>query len=147
MNTDAFPSILNRKAAAAGIAIPSVFLLGMCLPFIVGGIAKLAGAVGAAAEVAGPGFLLPQLSAYLTITLRLGGSFGAVFMGRRLAALGAIALAAFTVTATLLAHAHPTFAPPLRPPALNAFVEHLAIVASLLFVAWSKWRDAGGQDA
>ena len=147
MSTDAFSSLLNRKAGSVGSAIPPAFIIGICLPFIVGGIAKLADPAGAAAEVAGLGLPLPQLTAYLTIALQLGGAFAAVFMGRRIAALGAFALAAFTVTATLLAHAFWTFAPPLRPPAMNAFVEHLAIVAALLFVAWSKWRDSGGQDA
>ena len=82
---------------------------------------------------------------FVTGTLQLGGSFAAVFMGRWSAALGAVALAVFTVAATLLAHSFWTFEPPLRAPAINAFVEHLAIVTALLLVAWLKWRAAGGR--
>ena len=146
MNTNALSSMANGRLAPVGLEIPPLFVIGICLPFIVGGIVKLLDPVGAAAEVAGFGLPLPQLTAYLTIALQLGGSFAAVFMRRRLAALGAFALAAFTIAATLLAHSFWTFAPPLRAPAMNAFVEHLAIVSALLLVAWSKWRDLGGQD-
>jgi len=146
MNVDVLPSVVNRQPVSAGIEVPPAFIVGICLPFIVGGIAKLADPAGAAAEVAGLGLPLPQLTAYLTIALQLGGSFAAVFMGRRLAALGALALAVFTIAATLLAHSFWTFAPPLRAPAMNAFVEHLAIVSALLLVAWSKWCHSGDQD-
>lgn len=110
---------------------PRLLIAGICLPFLFSGIAKLADFDGAVAEFSAF-FAYPALFAALTIALQLGASAVAIAMPGKAAVLAALALAAFTVAATVLAHSHQ----------LIIFVEHLSIAFGLAFVAWWNWRRA-----
>ncbi|HEY9347226.1 MAG TPA: DoxX family protein, partial [Inquilinus sp.] len=55
--------------------------------------------------------------------------------------LGALALAAFTLTATLMALRFWEMALPDRFSAANAFFEHLGLAGGFLLVAWHDLRD------
>lgn len=111
-------------------------LLALLLPYLISGVLKLLDFAGAQAEVAG--LLGPIAVAPLTvavIALQLGGS-ALLLSGGRLAWLGGIALAVFTLIATGLAHTWWQLPPgPDRAHAFNGFWEHIALVGALLFVA------------
>jgi hypothetical protein len=64
------------------------------------------------------------------IALQLSASVAAIVFRSTPAILAALALAAFTVAATVIAHSHQ----------LVIFVEHLSIAFALAFVAWWNWR-------
>jgi uncharacterized membrane protein YphA (DoxX/SURF4 family) len=107
----------------------------LCLPFIISGVAKLLDFAGATAEVRVLTGLEPAfLFAALVILTQLGGS-AAILAGGRLAWLGAIALAGFTLVATILAHGFwdRTGADRLRD--FNIFWEHMGLVGGLLLAA------------
>ena len=123
--------------------VPTAIIIGICLPFILSGVAKLSNPGAAAGEVAGLGLPMPVLFAWLTIVVQLGGSLAAVFTHGRIAALGALALAGFTVVATLLAHAFWSAPEADKMAQTNIFFEHASITFGLIFVAWCKWRAAG----
>jgi uncharacterized membrane protein YphA (DoxX/SURF4 family) len=108
---------------------PRLLIFGICLPFLFSGVAKLLDFNGAVAEFAAF-FGFPALFAALTIALQLGASAVAIAMSGRAAVLAALALALFTVAATVLAHSHQ----------ITIFVEHLSIAFALAFVAWWNWR-------
>lgn len=119
---------------------PRLIIAGICLPFVFSGIAKLLDFNGAVAEFAHFGFAVPALFAALTIALQLGASAAAITLRSKPAILAALALAAFTVAATLIAHAFWTFEGAARFQHTNIFVEHLSIASALAFVAWWNWR-------
>jgi transmembrane protein len=121
---------------------PRLLIAGICLPFLFSGIAKLLDFNGAVAEFAHFGFAVPALFAALTIALQLGASAAAITLRSKPAVVAALALAAFTVAATLIAHAFWTFEGAARFQQTNIFVEHLSIAFALAFVAWWKWRAA-----
>ena len=75
-----------------------------------------------------------------TIAVQLGGSAMAVLGRGRAAALGAAALAAFTMLATLIAHAFWRFEGPARSQQTNVFLEHVSIVFGLLLISWLHAR-------
>ena len=113
----------------------------ICLPFLVSGFSKLFNPAAAALEVAGLDLPYPALLAWMTIAVQLLGSFAVVFGSRSMAISGSLALACFTVFATVLAHAFWNAAPVLRQEQTNAFIEHLSIISALLLLAYLKWRD------
>ena len=107
-----------------------LLIAGICLPFLFSAFAKLADFDGAVAECSAAGLPLPALVAALTIALQLGASAAVVALPGAYAAAGALALAFFTVAATLLVHRRDT----------RILVEHLSIAFALVFVAWWDWR-------
>ncbi len=111
-------------------------LLGLLLPYFISGVLKLLDFAGAQAEVAGllgGAAVLPLTAA--VIAAQLGGS-ALLLGGGRLAWLGGLALAAFTLAATILAHRWWPLPPgPDRAHAFNTFWEHIALVAALLYAA------------
>lgn len=119
---------------------PRPLIAGICLPFLCSGVAKLLDFNGAVAEFAHFGFAVPAAFAALTIALHLGGSVAAIALRSTPAILAALALAAFTVAATVIAHAFWTFEGLARIQHTNIFVEHLSIAFALVFVAWWNWR-------
>lgn len=121
---------------------PRLLIAGICLPFIFSGVAKLLDFNGAVAEFSALGFAVPALIAALTIALQLGGSAAAIALGGKPAVVAALALAAFTIAATLIAHAFWRFEGVARIQHTNIFVEHLSITFALAFVAWWNWRAA-----
>jgi uncharacterized membrane protein YphA (DoxX/SURF4 family) len=118
---------------------PRLLIAGICLPFLFSGVAKLLDFDGAMAEFAHFGFPFPELFAALTIVLQLGGSVTAIALRSKPTVVAALALAAFTVAATLIAHAFWRFEGVARIQHTNIFVEHLSIAFALAFVAWWSW--------
>ena len=111
-------------------------LLGLLLPYLISGVLKLLDFAGAQAEVAGllGGVAVAPITAAV-VAVQLGGS-ALLLRGRRLAWLGGMALAAFTLAATLLAHRWWHLPPGSdRAHAFNGFWEHIALVAALLYAA------------
>jgi len=116
-----------------------VLLLGkamLCLPFVLSGLAKLADFPGAVAEQQHFGLPMPTLFAALVIATQLGGS---ILMFTRGDWVGALWLAAFTVVATVIAHAYWTFPEAAQFEQRNIFFEHAAIVGGFIIVAWLRW--------
>ncbi|WP_137896240.1 DoxX family protein [Ramlibacter sp. 2FC] len=130
-------SVAENRCAGTRRAL----VAGICLPFLFSGIAKLANLSAAVAESSGLGLPLPAVAVALTILVQLGGS-AALILGRgRPAMLGALALAGFTVLATLIAHAFWRFDGPARMQQANIFVEHLSIAFALGFAGWAAGPD------
>ena len=117
-----------------------LLIASVCLPFIVSGTAKLTNLSAAQAEFSGLGLPAPALMVAATIAVQLGGSAMAVLGRGRAAALGAAALAAFTMLATLIAHAFWRFEGPARSQQTNVFLEHVSIVFGLLLISWLHAR-------
>jgi uncharacterized membrane protein YphA (DoxX/SURF4 family) len=127
------PSFAVLPAPAPAVIFLARLLL--CLPFIVSGLAKLLDFAGATAEVRALTGLEPaSLFAALVILTQLGGS-AAILAGGRLAWLGAVGLAGFTLIATILAHGFwdKTGADGARD--FNNFWEHIGLVGGLLLAA------------
>ena len=101
--------------------------------FLWSGITKLRDPVGGAAEVAELSVPAPWLFLTLTILCQLGaGSLVLLGYWTRLAAL---ALLAFTVVATLLAHRAAGLSGRARQQQITTSLEHLAIVGGFVFLA------------
>jgi DoxX len=114
------------------VIAPRLLIAGICLPFLFSGVAKLLDFNGAVAEFSAF-FSFPALLAALTIALQLGASIAATALRSTWAILAALALAAFTVAATVLAHSHQPI----------IFIEHLSIAFALAFVAWWYFKLRG----
>lgn len=100
--------------------------------FLVSGITKALGWSGGLAEVVELGLPLPALALSSTIVVQLIGGF-AVLTGVA-ARWGALALAAFTLLATLIAHAFWAAPPEVRGQEAVIFLEHLGLVGGLLLL-------------
>ncbi len=126
---------------AARAAVPAVrwlALLGLCAAYLQGGLAKALDFGSAVGEMQHFGLAPAALLAGLVIVLELGAS-ALVLLGvyRWLAAL---ALAAFTVAASVLANNFWAMEMPARFMAENAFFEHLGLAGGFLLVAWEDLR-------
>jgi uncharacterized membrane protein YphA (DoxX/SURF4 family) len=113
-------------------------LIGLCAPYIQGGLNKLLDYPGAVAEAAQFGLPLPGLVAPATIALELMASL--LVLTGRLRWLGALALGAFTLVATLIANRYWALPPGHeRFMMANAFFEHLGLVGAFLLLAlWDQ---------
>ena len=111
-------------------------LLALCAAYIQGPLVKLADWPGALAEMAHFGLRPPAVFAVAVVVFELVASAMVVSgIGRRLAAL---ALAAFTVAATLIALRFWELEPgPARAMATNAFFEHCGLAGAFVIVALS----------
>lgn len=105
-----------------------------------GALTKLVDFDGALAEMQHFGLKPPLLFAIATIALEIAASV-AILVGyyRWLAAL---ALAAFTIVATLLANRFWVAAPAEQFAMTNSFFEHFGLVGAFLLVAWHDVRTA-----
>jgi len=112
----------------------------LCLAFVYSGVAKLADWPAALAEQAHFGLQPAALFAAATIAVQLGGSALVLFARGRAAALGALALAAFTFAATVIAHAFWRETGVDRFRDLNAFLEHIGLIGGFVLVALIEWR-------
>ena len=112
----------------------------LCLAFVYSGIAKLVDWPGALAEQTHFGLEPAALFAVATVLVQLGGSALVLFARGRKAALGAIALAVFTLAATLIAHAFWREQGIDRFRDLNAFLEHVGLIGGFVLVAAIEWR-------
>ncbi|MXP66109.1 DoxX family protein [Roseomonas sp. M0104] len=113
-------------------------LLGLCAAYLQGGLNKLLDYPGAVTEAAHFNLPLPAVTAAATIGLELLAS--AMILTGRLRWLGALALGAFTVAATLIANRYWTLPPGQeRFMMANAFYEHLGLAGAFLLVfAWDR---------
>jgi uncharacterized membrane protein YphA (DoxX/SURF4 family) len=113
----------------------------LCLAFVYSGIAKLTDWPGALAEQAHFGLEPAAFFAAATVLVQLGGSALVLFARGRAAALGAVALAVFTLAATLVAHAFWRETGIDRFRDLNAFLEHIGLIGGFVLVAALAWRE------
>lgn len=131
-------------AVQAGLApdiVARLLIAGLCLPFLISGVVKSLRFAGAVEEFSSLGFPRPALFAALTIALHLCASLSVIVLAGWPAALGALALAAFTLVASLMAHAFWKKRGVARFQQTNIFVEHVALTCGLLFVAhWHLHR-------
>ena len=125
------PPLVERLLRAPGVGALARVLL--TAAFWTSGVAKLLDFPGAVAEVAGLGLPAPALVAALTILVQLGGS--ALVVLDRWAWLGAGALAAFTVAATVLAHAFWNAPADQWAHQFATFTEHMGLVGGFLLAA------------
>lgn len=119
------------------ITVPAVrwlALLALCGAYIQGGLVKLMDFGGAQAEMDHFGLHPTALAAAAVIVLELGAS--ALILAGRLRWLGALALAAFTAAAALMANRYWEAPADTRFMAMNAFYEHLGLAGAWVLVAW-----------
>ncbi len=107
---------------------------GLCLAYLYSGIAKLIDFPSAIAEQAHFGLQPAALFAVATILVQLGGSALVLFAQGRAAALGALALAGFTLIATIIGHPFWTTSGMDRFQNLNSFLEHFGLIGGFLLV-------------
>lgn len=108
---------------------------GLCLAYVYSGLAKLIDFPAAIAEQQHFGLQPAALFAAATIAVQLGGSALVLFARGRLAALGAAALAGFTVIATIIGHPFWAMTGMERFHNLNAFLEHAGLVGGFMLIA------------
>ncbi|CAH2601126.1 DoxX family protein [Rhodovastum atsumiense] len=125
---------------AAGTVLHRLCLIGLCAAYLQGGVAKLGDLPAALNEMAQLGLQPVALFATAVIVLELGASAMVILgIGRR---AGALALAAFTLAASLIALRFWDMPPgPQRFAATNGFFEHLGLVGGLLLVALQARRE------
>jgi putative oxidoreductase len=128
------------SANASNAAILAARIL-LAWVFLDSGVAKLLHWQDGIAEVAGLGLGNPQLMLILTVVTQIVGGLAVVFgFGTRLAAL---ALAGFTLVATVLAHHYWDLGGAVQIRQKITFLEHMAIVGGFVLLmvhgpgAWS----------
>lgn len=116
-------------------AVKFIALLGLCAAYIQGGLVKLTDFPGAIGEMTHFGLTPPALFAVLVMALELIASAMILTGFRRW--LGALALAGFTLAATMIALRYWQLpAGQERFMAANSFYEHLGLAGGFLLVAW-----------
>ncbi|WP_342236174.1 DoxX family protein [Inquilinus sp. OTU3971] len=114
-------------------------LLGLCAAYLQGGLNKATDFPFAIAEMEHFGIAPAAPATVAVILLELGAS--AMILTGIWRWLGALALAGFTLMATVLALRFWEMAPSDRFGAANAFFEHLGLAGGFLLVAWHDLRD------
>jgi uncharacterized membrane protein YphA (DoxX/SURF4 family) len=109
-------------------------LLALCAAYLQGGLVKAFDFAGAIAEMNHFGLSPAAPLAIVTIALELGASL--LILTGVYRWLGALALAGFTLMATLLANRFWETAPPERFMAMNGFFEHIGLCGGFLLIAW-----------
>jgi len=113
-------------------------------PFLFSGVTKIMDFGGAVAEVQSLTGLAPApLFAGLVILAQLGGGLALLTSGR-LAVLGGLLLASFTIVATLVGHQFWSRSGTEFVHEATTFFEHVALVAGLILVPWLA--DRRGRD-
>jgi uncharacterized membrane protein YphA (DoxX/SURF4 family) len=116
-----------------------IALLGLCAAYLQGGINKLIDVGSAIAEMQHFGLQPAAPMAAAVIALELGAAV--LILTGRLRWLGALALCAFTLGATLVANRYWSAPPEARFALANAFYEHLGLAGGFLLVAWHDLRE------
>ena len=124
----------DRMSGTVARSIRWVALLGLCAAYLQGGFNKAVDFGGAIAEMEHFGLMPAVPFAVAIIVLELAASVMILSGIYRWA--GALALAGFTLMATLVANRFWEIAPPERFMAANSFFEHLGLIGGLLLVAW-----------
>ena len=114
-------------------------LLALCAAYLQGGLVKAFDFGGAVAEMNHFGLQPAVPLALAVIVLELGAA--ALIQSGRLRWLGAIALAVFTVGATLVANRYWEASGHDRFMLMNAFYEHLGLAGGFVLVAWMDLRE------
>ncbi|WP_057916418.1 DoxX family protein [Lysobacter antibioticus] len=115
-------------------------LLLLCAPFLKGGLQKALDFQGAVAEMEHFQLWPATGLAIAVIALNLG-AVTLLLLGY-LRWLGALALGAFTLAATLVALRYWELAPgPMRHIAANSFFEHFGLIGAFILVAWQDQRE------
>lgn len=114
-------------------------LIALCAAYLQGGLVKALDFPGAVAEMAHFGLQPAAPFALATIVLELGAS--ALVISGRWRWLGALALAAFTAAATLMANRYWAATGPDRFMLMNSFYEHIGLVGGLALVAWQDLNE------
>lgn len=125
------PAVIDRLLASPACALLARLLLASAYAW--SGVAKLLDFPATIAEMSAVGLAWPTAAAALTIVVQLGGSL--LLVANRAAWLGAFALAAFTLAASVVAHAFWTLDGAARGQALATFLEHLGLIGGFLLVA------------
>lgn len=120
-------------------AVAWVAQLMLCSAYLQGGWDKLRDFPSAVAEMRGFGLQPAALCAGAVIALEIGASL--LVLTGCFRWLGALALAGFTLLASLLADRFWAAPPGTRRAVRNTFFEHWGLVGGLLLVAW---LDLGG---
>jgi uncharacterized membrane protein YphA (DoxX/SURF4 family) len=115
-------------------AVRWIALLGLCAAYLQGGIVKLTDISGAIAEMNHFGVSPAMPFAIAVIGLELIASVAILTGYGRW--LGALALGAFTVAASLTANRYWELGSAARFATENAFYEHLGLAGGFLLVAW-----------
>ncbi|HXD38012.1 MAG TPA: DoxX family protein [Rhodanobacter sp.] len=117
-------------------------LLALCAAYLQGGIDKLLDFPAAVAEMRHFGLLPPPLFAVAVIALELIGCTLILCTGGRLRRYAALALAAFTLAANVLANAFWNAPPAQQQMIANGFFEHVGLAGGFVLVAL---LDSGGR--
>lgn len=118
-------------------AVKTLGLVALCAAYIQGPLAKIADFPGAIAEMQHFGLTPPAIFAVIVILFELTAS--AMIVTGFFRWLAALALAGFTLLATLIALRFWELAPGMdRMMATNAFFEHLGLAGAFLLVAISE---------
>lgn len=104
----------------------------LALMFVLAGLSKLGNFDGTTAYVASGGLPLPALLAAGTIALEIGAGL-ALALGYR-ARWAALALAAFTLLATVIFHAYWAAPPERQTTEMLMFMKNLAVAGGMLMV-------------
>ena len=120
-------------------AVRWIALLLLCAAYLQGGFNKAMDFSSAVAEMNHFGLAPAAPLAVAVIVLELGAA-GLVLSGFY-RWLGASALAAFTLMATMVALRFWEMPPPQRFMAANAFFEHLGLAGGFLLVAWHDLKE------
>jgi uncharacterized membrane protein YphA (DoxX/SURF4 family) len=115
-------------------------LAALCAAYVQGGLQKAFDFSGAMAEMRHFGLEPAAPLAVATIGLELGAA--AMILTGRGRWLGALALAGFTILATLVANRFWETTGEARFMAANAFFEHVCLAGAFILVAW---HDLGGR--
>lgn len=110
-----------------------LMLPAICAAYIQGGLVKALDFNGAMAEMTHFGLQPAALFAGLVVVLELGASV--LILTGFYRWLGALALAGFTLAATLMANRFWEMSPPERFIGMNGFFEHIGLAGALLLVA------------
>ena len=112
-----------------------VLRLLLCSPYLWGGVTKLIDVSGTARHFATRfGIRAPRTAAVATIIVQLTGS--AMFISGWMSSVAAVALAGFTMTATCVAYPFWTMKGIERARNIETFLEHVALSAAFLLLAW-----------
>lgn len=124
-------------------AVRRLALLGLVSAYLQGGLDKAFDFPAAVGEMRHFGLAPAAPLAAATIVLELGAS--ALVLAGAWRWLGAFALAAFTLAATVVANRFWLAAGQDRFMLENAFFEHLGLAGGFLLVAWTDLRERAGE--
>ena len=105
----------------------------MAVLFLPAGISKIAGFAGTVGYIASKGAPVPEVAAIIAIIVEVGGGL-ALILGFK-ARWAAVALAAFTLVATVMFHNYWTFPAEQQMMQQLMFMKNVAVIGGLLTLA------------